>query len=284
MGQSDGDGEQQQLQEVQVNHDFFEQHVVVMRHGDRLDNFDLLWASKASRPWDPPLTQDGKDRAFARGRKFRAGRSPVNFPIHRVFVSPFLRCLQTATEVVHGLCAVNDDDLTVTSSNGITIDPSKIKVAVEYGLCEMLNATAVRPENVPKDYDFGFDISKCEAVLPAGTIDHSVEPVDKEIPQWGELPADARIRYCSVIKELADKYPSENLLLVTHGEGVGSSVTAFAENTQVYAADYCGYSHLSRSVFPAEDESFTAGPFKVHIKDGENGLSYCGSSVERDST
>ena len=45
----------------------------------------------------------------------------------------------------------------------------------------MLNATAVRPENVPKDYDFGFDISKCEAVLPAGTIDHSVEPVDKEV-------------------------------------------------------------------------------------------------------
>lgn len=29
---------------------------------------------------------------------------------------------------------------------------------------------------------------------------------------------EARSRYASVIKALADKYPNENLLLVTHGE------------------------------------------------------------------
>ncbi|KAL3516886.1 hypothetical protein ACH5RR_023788 [Cinchona calisaya] len=285
MGQSDGDRVQQQQQDVQLQKDeHSQQHVVVMRHGDRLDNFEPLWASKASRPWDPPLTQDGKDRAFARGRKFRTDRNRFHFPIDRIFVSPFLRCLQTAAEVVHGLCAVNDDDPSVLSSADITIDPSKIKVAVEYGLCEMLNTIAIRAEMVPKDYDFGFDISKCEAILPAGTIDHSVEPIYTEVPQWGESTLDARNRYVSVIKALADKYPSENLLLVTHGEAVGTSVSTYAENTQVSAADYCGYSHLSRTFFPAEDQSFTAGAFQVHIKDGENGLTYFGSSVELDST
>lgn len=110
------------MHEVQQE-ELFHQHVVVMRHGDRIDNFEPMWDMKASRPWDPPLTQDGKDRAFARGRKFR-----TQFPIHRIFVSPFLRCLQTASEVIHGLCAVNDHDPAVTSSAGITIDPSKIKV------------------------------------------------------------------------------------------------------------------------------------------------------------
>jgi broad specificity phosphatase PhoE len=29
---------------------------------------------------------------------------------------------------------------------------------------------------------------------------------------------EARSRYASIIKALADKYPHENLLLVTHGE------------------------------------------------------------------
>lgn len=126
MGRSDGDAGQEVMQEVQQEDvELVLQHVVVMRHGDRIDNFEPMWDIKASRPWDPPLTQDGKDRAFARGRKFR---THFQFPIHRVFVSPFLRCLQTAAEVIHGLCAVNDHDPTVTSSAGIAIDPSKIKV------------------------------------------------------------------------------------------------------------------------------------------------------------
>lgn len=68
------------------------------------------------------------------------------------------------------------------------------------------------------------------------------------------------------------------------GEGVGASVSAFSENTHVSGVDYCGYSHLSRPIFPAEDQSFTPGAFKVHMKDGENGLTYYESSVELDST
>jgi broad specificity phosphatase PhoE len=39
-----------------------------------------------------------------------------------------------------------------------------------------------------------------------------------QVPKWEESVMDARSRYASIIKALADKYPHENLLLVTHGE------------------------------------------------------------------
>lgn len=39
-----------------------------------------------------------------------------------------------------------------------------------------------------------------------------------QMPQWEETVTDTRVRYEHVFKALADKYPSENLLLVTHGK------------------------------------------------------------------
>lgn len=89
------------------------QNIVVMRHGDRIDNFDPSWAKTAERKWDPPLVEAGKTRAFNTGRKLREN---LCFPIHRVFVSPFLRCLQTAAGVVSGLCSENDDPTRIDST------------------------------------------------------------------------------------------------------------------------------------------------------------------------
>ena len=101
------------------------QTVIVIRHGDRIDNFEPLWTEKAARPWDPPLVTNGKVRAFCTGKNLK---KELGFPIHRVFVSPFLRCLQTASEVIHAFCAVDVNDTHMSSADGVQIDPSKIKV------------------------------------------------------------------------------------------------------------------------------------------------------------
>ncbi|CAM8898423.1 unnamed protein product [Rhodiola kirilowii] len=65
-----------------------------------------------------------------------------------------------------------------------------------------------------------------------------------------EDPACARKRYVDVINALADKYPTENLLLVTHGEAVGVAVSAFLKDVEaeVHEVDYCAHAHLKRSV------------------------------------
>lgn len=93
------------------------QNVIVMRHGERMDNFDPLWSSTAARPWDPPLAPPGLIQAFEAGRTIQKN---LGFPIHRIVVSPFLRCIQTAAELVAGLLSIDGDD--------VSIDPSKVKV------------------------------------------------------------------------------------------------------------------------------------------------------------
>lgn len=93
----------------------FDQNMLVMRHGDRMDNFLPTWITTAERPWDPPLIDAGKVRAYKVGNEIR---TRLGFPIHRVFVSPFLRCIQTASEVISAICSSSDD----------SFDPTKVKV------------------------------------------------------------------------------------------------------------------------------------------------------------
>lgn len=45
----------------------------------------------------------------------------------------------------------------------------------------MLTSEAIRPKVAPKDLNWGFDIPQLEAILPSGTVDHSIERVYKEV-------------------------------------------------------------------------------------------------------
>lgn len=98
----------------------FYQNVVVLRHADRLDFSDHSWAATAARPWDPPLMEQGLLRAFNTGRVIM---NDIGSPIHRVFVSPFLRCLQTAAQVVAAVDHVSAETATRDSAS-----PSQLKV------------------------------------------------------------------------------------------------------------------------------------------------------------
>ncbi|CAN8280219.1 unnamed protein product [Cochlearia groenlandica] len=207
------------------------QNIIVMRHGDRLDHVEPQWVTTAERPWDPPLVQDGKARAFKTGQRINyQNRSKI----HRVFVSPFLRCIQTAAEVVAALSDIS------------SVDNSKLKVAIEYGLCETMNTCAIKNEVVPKDCIFDFTKSDLEAMFPNAIIDHNVDMVYKELPQWGESWESAKCRYVNTLKVLADKYPSENLLLVTHWGGVSAILCKYFKDETKYLVDYCGYVDLRR--------------------------------------
>ncbi|XP_028796031.1 uncharacterized protein LOC114751543 [Neltuma alba] len=137
----------------------------------------------------------------------------------------------------------------------------------------MMSREAISPALAPKDGNWGFDIAEREAILPAGTVDKNAKRMYKELPKWEEPVLGTRARYEQVIKELADNYHTENLLLVTHGEGVGVALAAFLKNTTVYEVDYCAYVELKRPIFK-EDQSFTAGEFEVLTRSGQTGIGY----------
>ncbi|XP_048131828.1 uncharacterized protein LOC115731514 isoform X4 [Rhodamnia argentea] len=246
------------------------QHVVVMRHGDRLDNIDRLWPSTTPRPWDPPLAEVGQARAFETAKGLPA---QLGFPIHRVVVSPFRRCVDTALGLIAGLSAPDEDPDAVTGDGGI--DPSKVKVSIEYGLGELFNNIAIRhPPPCPEDHaDWGFNIPEIEALIPLDALDNTVKPVFSKLPQWGETEPMARDRYLHTIRSLADRYPSENLPLITHGEAVKVTVSTHLEDTARFniMIDYCGYAQLRRQVVRNGD-LLEAGEFELLGNHGQTGI------------
>ncbi|KAK4752318.1 hypothetical protein SAY87_021116 [Trapa incisa] len=239
------------------------QNVIVMRHGDRLDNFvpDVdAWVRETARPWDPPLNEKGCHRSHATGVELR---TQLGFTIDRVVVSPFMRCVETASEVVSALLSSEER---VSSARRVVapIGPPAIKVCVDYGLCEMFNGVAIRhpPKDPTKEGEWGFELSQIKLKFPEGTVDPQYEPVADKLPKWGETRGDARARYERVLGAIADKYPCENLLLITHGEGLKATVSTILNGTRIHDVKYCAFVKLGREIITLNgDSSLSAKEF-----------------------
>ncbi|KAL4178523.1 hypothetical protein AMTRI_Chr13g115470 [Amborella trichopoda] len=258
-----------------LGHDHPLQKVIVMRHGHRLDALKRSWKQTAQRPWDPPITVAGTLATFCSGVIL----SKQGFQIHRVLVSPFLRCIQTAIGVIAALCASEmglhefmtkitsseihpsevEERLAEFTSKNVVFDPTKIKVSIEYGLCEALCGPSIKPEVIPKDGNWFPDVSELEALLPQGIVDRSVECVYPELPQWEEEQKVSCRRLKRVIRSLADKFPKENLLLIAHVAGVAVGMRAFSKRPVIVdKVGYCSYACLQRSASsPSDLEALT---------------------------
>ncbi|KAF5829727.1 hypothetical protein DUNSADRAFT_15574, partial [Dunaliella salina] len=75
--------------------------VIVMRHGHRQDEDDDSWSATAPRPWDPPLSLRGRKGVQEAAAALAQQQSKLQ--IDYIVTSPFLRCLQTSTEIVAAL-------------------------------------------------------------------------------------------------------------------------------------------------------------------------------------
>ncbi|XP_042444083.1 uncharacterized protein LOC122029210 [Zingiber officinale] len=104
-----------------------DQNVVVMQYDNRIDHMESLWVVHERRPWDLPLADEGRIRAWTAGKQLRDSE----LLIHRVVVFLFLRCLETSVEVVCALCCIVDDHqllLSMETSYYVFLDPSHVKV------------------------------------------------------------------------------------------------------------------------------------------------------------
>ena len=71
-----------------------------MRHGEREDSANPAWLEAAQRPWDPPLSENGRTECSARGQ---ALADTLSLRVERVFTSPFTRCVQTSALLMQQL-------------------------------------------------------------------------------------------------------------------------------------------------------------------------------------
>ena len=151
------------------------QRIIVVRHGERLDNVDYRWTDTADRPYDPPLTEKGEEQARETGKRF-VGKVIVYCclshvyshafmciqEIHSIITSPFLRCLQTAqliSEVLRlpGLHTCNGIVDILNGSCGIREQP----VVPASNIAELgINVASTDGSKLPKHPERTFDAIK----------------------------------------------------------------------------------------------------------------------------
>jgi len=193
------------------------------------------WIPTSDRPWDPPLTVHGQERAKALGEALPGILEELQLPpIAAIYSSPFWRCRQTAV----GLAIKTTDEL---------------KIKVELGLSESMNENWYRSWAVPgTDGTWGYqkqEVPLAEldvaSLHPAATqpaqrvLDWKLSPIDKSIqgkmdgnhtskssldtpysmhPPNFESFNMQRARMKDTLELLSVDHPNETTVLVSHGK------------------------------------------------------------------
>jgi len=158
------------------------QTVWIARHGNRLDFVNPEWFNTAERRYDPPLSDDGFIQAAELGQRLKAEK------IEHIFVSPFLRTIQTANEVAEAL---------------------NLPIKLETGLGEWHNGEWMTES--PEIQTQEFLAAKYQV------IDWDYQPYLS--PQYPETKEDVNRRTAKTVQHLVSEY-SEDILIVGHGASV----------------------------------------------------------------
>lgn len=178
------------------------QTVWIARHGNRQDFVDSSWHRTAERPFDPGLSADGILQAKELGKRLQAEK------IAHIFVSPFLRTVETAHYVAEAL---------------------DLSIKVESGLSEFLNP------------NWFFSTPEC---LTIDSLSQLFPRVDRSytsrvIAEFPETEQTALRRAGKVARHLAAEFP-QNLLLVGHGASVLGATRGLLEDPVHVSCPLCG--------------------------------------------
>jgi hypothetical protein len=154
--------------------------VYIVRHGERLDNVDETFLQTSETPWNPPLTENGKQQAVKTG-KFLKDKN-----ISTIYTSPFLRCVQTTIGILEGMECTSSTTTTSTTTETTETTAPLVVVKVEAGLGEFLNAN-------------WFDK---DPVLPPSTWEHlpGLDPTYESVlrPVYPETSTAMMVRYSRI--------------------------------------------------------------------------------------
>ena len=183
----------------------------VIRHAERLDRQDPSWSHVALRPQDTPLSQRGVRQAERLG-KWLYGRLPVNRPL-AIFVSPFIRCVQTANAIAEQLEGLQREGLHSASATRICVEP---------GLCEDMSYMSHLPCREP------WYMHAADLMCVSPRVDLKYKPLrDVKFERGAVYPGgcveqgSTEARVATIALEIADHPLVRNggtALLVTHGK------------------------------------------------------------------
>eukprot|EP00747_Dinoflagellata_sp_TGD_P179206 gnl/TRDRNA2_/TRDRNA2_29633_c0_seq1.p1 gnl/TRDRNA2_/TRDRNA2_29633_c0~~gnl/TRDRNA2_/TRDRNA2_29633_c0_seq1.p1 ORF type:complete len:281 (+),score=30.46 gnl/TRDRNA2_/TRDRNA2_29633_c0_seq1:67-909(+) len=216
--------------------------LLLARHGERLDYIDPSWlpANLRAKPWDPPLSEDGKRQAEALASGVAAWCDKLSLELAAVYSSPFIRAKQTAEP---------------------TAAKAGLQVKVEPGLVEWVGEgfyTAWACPDSNGRWASGQQAPRPElnAALgqPIATLLGLEPPLDASESHlgctWGRFE-DATMmteRMAACADRLAALHPGRAILLVGHAGPVSAAAQYLsgAKDPQPWLADYASLFVLAR--------------------------------------
>lgn len=231
------------------------QHFIVMRHGERIDEMDKSWSAQASRPYDPYLTPKGEEQAKAVAEQLK------EFDIKRVFISPFYRCLQTTMFAMEGV-KLPPEQWTITCAVSEFLNPW---IMVKKG-------GKLPPGHINEWFWEDKDMKDYIATRLPQDIASRVKYGQQTFLRFPENLLNSRARYAKAFQDIADEVDGENVLIVTHGDAVNSSVTRLMPWTIVYPVLHTGFTVAYRDRH--QDGSW--GGWVLQSRSGETGVWWTG--------
>ncbi|GAX24774.1 transcription factor C subunit 7 [Fistulifera solaris] len=209
-----------------------QQYLYIIRHGDRWDYENRDWTS--SRSGDPPLSLLGHVQARETGAFLQQDFMQRQHRLEDItfLVSPFLRTIQTANEIIDQLGRMPSDNATTLS---------RVKILPEYSIFEWDGHNGEWHACLP---------SMQERVHYFPRIDPTHHSLF--VPELPEPKSMFRNRCKKAADLLMKQYPVERypvLVLITHAAGcVGlSSATSDSPLEAITPAAPCGIYRLTRS-------------------------------------
>lgn len=229
--------------------------VYVMRHGDRADDDAAGAEVKATvdRVEDPPLSPKGHVTARQMIDRIKI---KLNGSINKIVSSPLLRCVQTAVAAREALL---QEDLPTD-----LLDPEN-KIKLDFGLREVWHPKVLKRAISEVNFRTFLELSRDWSI--DATILESISETGSSIEETRGIGGSADQRYRESVQRLAVESANaghKNLLIVTHGDCLGSFVAMVAPNKSIYQVDYCGvicaeYDNKSKKWTLVNEECYGVG-------------------------
>lgn len=162
------------------------QAVWITRHGNRQDFVNPDWKKTARWRDDPGLSEDGIVQAKKLAERLREEN------ISHIFSSPFLRAIETASQVAKVL---------------------GLKIKIEAGLSEWMNADWFKPAPVL------MPVSEKTFIFPEIDVTYN----SRVIPVFPETHEEMEARVAKAVRIITGEF-SGDILLVGHGASVDASM------------------------------------------------------------
>ncbi|GJP71901.1 hypothetical protein CLOP_g9584 [Closterium sp. NIES-67] len=138
---------------------------------------------------------------------------------------------------------------------GMPVPLSLVRACIDYSLCEVVPPGTARP----RLSHVLAGRAALEALLPAECVERVGWAVtggaDLRVPRGPEEVEKAAMRLVTAMDRIAEQWPEENIILITHAEALHASVLRCLKKANVYNILMAAVVHLQRNVYrDREDE------------------------------